>query len=195
PGCRVPGRFLRRRARRLRRDVLMQLNLPVAELNRLNRRIEDDFEYAVGDHERRMERFRRYYQLWRNRVDPPARGEEQASNFSVPLIQWQVMGKLATEMSSILGSDAAIIAKPTGPSDQRNVHKIGRFMTWRMFQSMRITNPLIVFDFRKVLFGRSFAYSPWRRDTFFVKDPESGAISTQVDYEGPGFEPLWPDEL
>ena len=173
----------------------MQLKLSQAELNRLNRRVEDDYEAAIGDHASRIERFRRYYQLWRNRVDPPQAGDEDASNFSVPLIQWQTMGKLATDMSSLLGADAEIVGKPVGPSDQRNVHKVGRYMTWRMFQSMRITNPLIVFDFRKILFGRTHAMLNWSRDTFTVKDPETGAISQAVDYDGPRFTPLWPDEF
>ncbi len=165
------------------------------ELSRLNRRAEDDYQAAIGDHQRRIERFRRYYQLWRNRVDPPALGDEDASNFSVPVIQWQTMGKLATDIAAMLGADAEIIAKPTGPSDQRNVHKIGRFMTWRMFQSMKITNDLITFDFRKILFGRAHAYAPYARDTYRVKDPNTGAITEAVDYEGPGFDPMWPDEF
>jgi hypothetical protein len=171
------------------------LRLSENELKRLNRRVEDDYEAAIGDHQRRTERCRRWYRMWRNLVDPPAAGEEDAPNFSVPLIQWQTMGKLATDMSSLLGADAEIIGKPTGPSDQRNVHKVGRYMTWRMFQSMRITNPLIVFDFRKILFGRTHAFAPYVKETYLVKDLRTGVISEEVDYEGPGFTPLWPDEF
>ena len=167
----------------------MQLRVPERELNRLGLRIEENYAAAIGDHQRRMERFRRYYQKWRNRVDPPAAGEEEASNFSVPLVQWNVFQAWSRELQSLLGDDAEIIAKPTGPSDQRNVHKIGRYQTWRMFQSMRIVNPLAVFTFRKILFGRSHAYAPWQRDTF---DTPQGQ---EVWYEGPGFTPLWPDDF
>lgn len=172
-----------------------QLILPSTELTRLNRRVETDYQNAIDAHGKRLERFRRYYQLWRNRVEAPAVGDEDASNFGVPLIQWQTMGKLATDMSSLLGADAELIGKPVGPSDQKNVAKVGRFMTWRMFQSMKITNPLIVFDFRKILFGRSHAMLDYARETFTIKDLETGMLADVVDYEGPRFRPLWPDEL
>lgn len=172
----------------------MQLRLAAAELERLNNRIADDYRRALSDHDRRMERWRRYYQLWRNRVDPPAAGDEDASNIRVPLVQWQVYQELANEITSLLGDDAQIIAKPTAASDQKIVHKVGLYETWRLFQSMRITNPLTVFTFRKILFGRAFAYAPWVRDTYPVL-ADDGAVKEEVWYEGPGFYPIWPDDL
>ena len=172
----------------------MQLKLSQNELSRLNGRVEEDYNAAIGDHQARMERFVRYYRSWRNRATPPPAGEEDASNFTTPLIQWQVYQKWARDIEALFGGDAEIVAKATGPSDQKIVAKVGRYMSWRLFQAMRIVNPLAVFDFRKILFGRAHAYRPWVRETYPVLD-EDGRVADEVDYEGPGFFPLWPDDL
>jgi hypothetical protein len=167
----------------------MHLKLSEAELIRLGNRVAEDVRGARDDHDERIERFRRYHQKWRNRVDAPAANEVDNPNFSVPLLQWQVYSKWAAEMNALLGDDAEIVAVPTGPSDQRVVHKIGRYMTWRMFSSMGITNALTAFEFRKILYGRSHAYTPWVKDTYQTDEGE------QVWYDGPGFFPLRPDDL
>lgn len=167
----------------------MQLRLPPKELDKLKTRIAMDYDSALNDHGDRIERFRRYYQKWRNRVDAPRVGEEEASNFSVPLLQWQTYSKLAASVQSILGDDAEVVAVPVGPSDQRTVAKIGRYMSWRVLKSMQLVDPLTVFLFRMILFGRSHAYSPWVRETYPTPNGE------EVWYDGPGFSPLWPDDL
>lgn len=176
----------------------MQLRLAKSELKRLGERVEEDYAADIADHQRRIDRFRRYMRKWRNLVTPPRRGEEEKPNFSVPLVQWQVLGQVADDIGKLLGADAEIIAKPTGPSDQRLVRKIGRFMTWRAFQSMRLVNPFCTFAFRKTLFGRTHAYSPWIVDAFPVKQADEyglDRITEEVFYEGPGFFPLRPDDL
>ena len=122
-------------------------------------------------------------------TDIPAEGEETASNLPVPFIRWNVFTKWAKEMDSLFGDDAEIVAVPVGPSDYRKDKKISRYMTWRVFNSMKLLNPFCEFVLRKLVFGRSFAYSPWFRDTFEVAGHEI------VDYEGPGFVPLWPGDL
>ncbi len=172
----------------------LQLKVKPSELTRLGNRIQDDYTWAVADHEKRMERFRRWYQRFRNRVDPPLLGDEDKSNFSVPVVQWHTYERLAREVSALLGDDAEIIAKPTAPADEKAVKKIGMYMTWRMFQAMRITNPLIVFLFRKILFGRSHAYAPYVREDYDVLGKD-GQIKQELWYEGPKFMPLWPDDL
>ncbi len=173
----------------------MQLVLPANELKRLSTRIEEDYNLALIDHETRIERFRGYYQRWRNRVDEPAAGEEDKPNFSVPLIQWNVASKWADDLGKLLGPDAEITAKPTGPTDQRLTHKISRYMTWRVFQAMRLVNPFAVFTFRETLFGRAHAYSPWVRDSYPILDPATGRVVERMAYEGPGFFPQWPDDV
>lgn len=171
-----------------------QLSFPQAEVNRLAQRVQQDWWRAYSDHQIRMRRFMRYYMLWRNRVEIPAVGEEQLSNFRVPILQWQVFSKWAKEHASLFGEDAEVVAQPVGPDDQRRVRKIGRFMTWRLFDSMRIQVPAAIFDFRKILFGRAHAYAPWCHDTFEVP-MKDGSWKECIAYDGPGFEPLWPDDI
>ncbi len=171
-----------------------QLKLSKNELGRLANRIDENYMAALSDHDRRLVRFRGYLQRWRGRIDMPPLGEEDEPNFQVPITQWQCSSKLAKEMASLFGADAEINAKPIGPNDQRIVRKISRFMTWRIFNSMKIVNPATTFNFRKILFGRAHAYRPWHRDTYYAP-LSGGGEKLVVNYEGPGFFPLWPDDF
>lgn len=166
-----------------------QLKLPQAEMDRIGNRVQTDFRAALADHNRRMNRWREYYRRFRCMVDAPQMGEETASNFPLPFIRWNLLTKWAKEMDSLFGDDAEITAVPVGPSDFKRDAKVGKYMTWRVFNSMQLTKPFCEFVVRKLTFGRSIAYSPWRRDTFDIKG------KSVVDYEGPGFEPLWPDDV
>lgn len=166
-----------------------------AELTRLGDRVAEDYRGALSDHQRRMQRFRDYYRRWRNRVEPPRAGEEDVANFQVPVTQWNVFIKWAKTMQSLLGDDAEIVAQPTGPADQKLVHKVGRFATARYLHQIDCAiTKYATFTFRAILFGRSFAYRPWVRDTYEVLQPD-GTVREEVWYEGPGFYPLWPDDL
>jgi hypothetical protein len=166
-----------------------QLKLSTPEISRLGDRVTLDYRAALGDHQRRMDRWAEYARRWNGTPDSPVAGEELDSNLPVPYIRWNVFTKWAKEMDSLFGDDAQIIADPVGPSDFRKVKKIGRYMTWRVFKSMKLMNRLCVFTLRKILFGRSFAYSPYVRKTYTVRGKEV------VDYEGPDFQPLWPDDI
>lgn len=166
-----------------------QLKWSDAEVSRIGTRVQTDYRAAIGDHHRRLRRWATYYRRWRSMVDVPAEGEETASNVPVPFIRWNVFTKWSKEMDALFGDDAEIVAVPVGPSDYRKDKKISRYMTWRVFNSMKLLNPFCEFVLRKLVFGRSFAYSPWLRDTFEVAGKEI------VDYEGPGFTPLWPGDI
>ncbi|HEY1861651.1 MAG TPA: hypothetical protein VGG61_14925, partial [Gemmataceae bacterium] len=166
-----------------------QLKWSDAEVSRIGTRVLTDYRAAIGDHHRRLRRWATYYRRWRSMVDVPVEGEEAASNVPVPFIRWNIFAKWAKEMDSLFGDDAEIVAVPVGPSDYRKDVKIGKYLTWRVFNSMQLTNPFCEFVLRKLLFGRSFAYSPWVRDTFEVAGHEV------VDFEGPGFIPLWPGDI
>ncbi|HWE51381.1 MAG TPA: hypothetical protein VG273_16435 [Bryobacteraceae bacterium] len=166
-----------------------QLKLPQSELSRLGTRVLTDYRSALADHNRRIQRFRELYRRWRAMTDTPNQGEETASNFPVPFVRWNIFTKWAKEIDALFGDDAEIVAVPVGPSDYRKDKKIGRYMTWRVFNSMKLLGPICEFVLRKLVFGRSVAYSPWKRETYEVKGEEV------VDYEGPGFEPLWPDDI
>lgn len=166
-----------------------QLRWSESELSRIANRIQHDYRAALADHNRRIARWREFYRRWRAVTGTPMQGEEAASNVPVPFIRWNIFTKWAKEMDSLFGDDAEIVAVPVGPSDYRRDKKISRYMTWRVFNSMKLMNPFCEFVLRKLIFGKSIAYSPWKRDTFEVKG------KTIVDYEGPDFAPCWPDDV
>jgi hypothetical protein len=166
-----------------------QLKWPEAEISRIASRIQSDYRSAISDHDRRMRRWVEFYRRWRCAADVPLMGEEESSNLPVPYCRWNIYTKWAKEMDGLFGDDAEIVAVPVGPSDYRKDQKISRYMTWRVFNSMKLLSPFCVFVLRKLIFGKSIAYSPWKRDTYEV------AGKTVVDYEGPEFTPLWPDDF
>jgi len=170
-------------------QVEYQLKWAAAEVSRIAQKIQHDYESAISDHNRRMNRWREFYRRWRSMVDVPQAGEETASNVPVPFIRWNIFTKWAKEMDSLFGDDAEIVAVPVGPSDYRKDKKISRYMTWRVFNSMKLLSPFCEFVLRKCIFGKSISYSPWKRDTYDV------AGEDVVDYEGPAFEPQWPDDI
>lgn len=158
-------------------------------MQRLASKVQTDYRAALSDHNRRINRWKEYYRRWRGTADIPLQGEETASNVPVPFIRWNIFTKWAKEMDSLFGDDAEIVAIPVGPSDYRKDKKISRYMTWRVFNSMKLLNPFCEFVLRKLTFGKSVAYSPWKRETFEVAGKDI------VYYDGPGFEPLWPDDF
>lgn len=166
-----------------------QLRLSDAELDRLGNRVLTDYRNALADHDKRMQRWEEYERRWQGTPDIPDQGQESESNLPVPYIRWNVMGQTSKDMDSLFGDDAQIVAKPVGASDFKRVKKVGLYMTWRVFSSMKLTNRFTEFTLRRNKFGKSFAYSPWRRTTYKVGKKEV------VDYEGPDFVPLWPDDL
>jgi hypothetical protein len=174
----------------VRKAEAPQLKWPKVEVQRLANRVVFDANNAMADHDLRMTRFQKYYMRWRNRTEDI----QVEGRYRVPITQWQVYSKWAKEMGSLFGDDAEITAKPVGPNDQRLTRKISRFMTWLIFDSMKIANKAGIFDFRKILFGRSHAYTPWIRETYQVPSAD-GTEQEVVHYEGPGFFPLWPDDL
>jgi hypothetical protein len=170
-----------------------QLNFPEAELSRLCNRVWTDYRNASGDHQRRINRYREYLRRWRSRVSLPELGDGDASNFPVPVIRWCVKQKLASNADAIFGDDAEIVAKPVGPSDYRNDKKISRYMTWRVFNDMKITVDLLKYELYKIIYGRVFAYSPWLVKSFTYETSKGPAQNTY--YKGPGFDVIEPDDF
>jgi hypothetical protein len=168
------------------------------ERERIGTQVKMDFEAALMGHRARMERFQRYWRLWKNVADTPVENDDEAT-YRVPMVQATVFAKWAQNLDSLFGDDAEITAQPIGPSDTGTAAKVGCFMDWRVFSDMKLVNPFAVFEFRKLLYGRSFAYAPWVRKHYWVNaiDPKTGkrAKRQELAYEGPGFEPLHPDDL
>ncbi len=171
-----------------------QITIPAGERSKLIDRIEQDMLLAKASHTRYAERCRRWMQKWEARVEKPKPGDEGKPNHVVPLIQWQSFNKLARDIQALLGEDAEITAKGTGPSDAKLVHKISCYMTSRVFDQMALINPLCVFEFRRILFGWACAYRPWWRREYDSLD-EQGQRTRVCDFEGPGFFPEEPDNI
>jgi len=170
-----------------------QIDLPAAEKLLLAYRIEQDMLNAKASHIGYSQRCAGWMKKWEARVSKPAAGDEDKPNHVVPLLQWQCFNKLARDLQSMLGEDAQVTARATGPSDRGLVQKIGCWMTSRVFDQMELINPLCEFEFRRVLNGWSCAYRPWLRREFTTL--EKGKRKQVCDYEGPGFIPLEPDDL
>jgi len=170
-----------------------QLTVPEEEKSKLIERIETDFLAAKASHIGWSEKCASWMKKWEKRVSPPMAGDEGKPNNVVPIVQWQTFNKLARDLQSLLGDDAEITARATGPSDADLPRKVGRYMTSRLFDQMEIINPLTIFQFRRILNGWSCAYRPWWRREFTTL---KGGKPTQVcDYEGPGFFPCEPDDV
>ena len=160
------------------------LQLSEAEKSRIIGRVESDFSDAITDHRSRMNKFMRYYRMWRSRISGSGSADGK-SNYKVPLTKWQLLAKWAIEIDSLFGDDAEIIADPTAPLDEKNVVKVGRYMTWRVFKYMKCTIQFIVFNFYKLLFGRAIAHVP------YCIEKEDG----EIVYDAPKFETLWFDNI
>lgn len=165
------------------------LKLHPEELRRLGRRVDEDYESAKNDHRSRMERFLEYYKMWRNRVEIPAAGEEERSNFRVPLMQWQTLAKWAQVCQAVFGDDAEVVAVPIGPEDERIAPKVGLWASWRLFSSMKAQTKIAIWLLRAIIYGRAHVYRPW------IKKYNETPDGPKCLYEGPGFEPLSPDDI
>jgi hypothetical protein len=164
----------------------MQLQLSAAEITKIGNMVEEVFNCAKGEHSRRMDRFRRYYRLWRHLTDEPKAGDEDASNYQVPMMEWQVFSAWADLMHGWLGKGAEVVAEPTAPYDQKIVRDVSTMMTWRVFSYMKIIRPASISTFRAIINGRSHVYIPW--------DQEKGKRG-ELWYDGPKYIPLWPDDF
>lgn len=175
----------------------MPLKLSDTELGHLAQRIEQDYTSAQMDHSRRIKRFVHFYRMWRNRIreEVPTQGNPTASNMRVPILQWHAFGRVSKLVEGLFGDDAKIRCAAVGPSDEKRQKKAECYQNWRFFQSIKGVTPLAVMIFRMVVFGRSFAYSPWRQDTYIRLNPETGKRELATKYEGPGFEPLAMDDM
>lgn len=175
-------------------EIPAHLKLSDHELSRLRNRLEEDIRKALVDHDRRMQNYVRWYRAFRNRTEAPPPHKRRHPNYRVPLTQWSAFGKWSQEMQAIYGAGLEIHAEPVGEGDLHRARKVGLFARYRLINYMKILPDLCVFDLRRLLFGRAFAYRPWRRETYPVKAPD-GKISEQLAYDGPGFFPLFPDDI
>jgi hypothetical protein len=165
------------------------LKLTPRELEFLSERIEQDVRGAINDHQTRMDRCKRWFRAWRNRIEVPLAVDKERSNVRVPLLQWVSFAKWAQTVQAIFGAEAQVVAVATTPENERVAPKVGAWMTWRLFTSMRATKKIAIWLLRAIIYGRSHAYRPW------IKTYTDTPKGPRVAYEGPGFEPLSPDDI
>ena len=171
-----------------------QIKLSDSEARLLASRVTQDVRAAMGDHQKRIEKWTEYFRRWRGLIDPPRLGEEDKSNYPVPVCKWLTQQKWARNADSIFGDDAQIVAVPVGPSDFKTDEKIGRYMTWRVFQAMDLTNRLLQFELFSIIFGRAIAYTPWCKKSFDYQTTSDG-WQTNTYYKGPDFQVLEGDDF
>lgn len=175
--------------------IQRQIILAEQEQERLRDRIYHDFLAARSNHDARIERFRRYYRLWRGLPVESAKAGPDGPDLQVPLLKWVTFGQWAKYMQSLLGDDAEIIASPTAPLDQKIAVKVGHYETWRFFEYMKATNPLAVWVLRAALMGRAHAEMLYDQEYYWERDPETGEDSEVRCYDAPRLIPLWHTQL
>ena len=197
------------------RQIFRQIKISQREEGRLRDRLWHDFLAARSDHDNRINRFRRYFRMWRG-LNQTRGTNDVGPDYQVPLVKWNVFGQWAKIMQALLGEDAEIIARPTAPSDAGAAKKAGHYMTWRFFEYMQATIGLAAWVFRACLFGRAFAEIIYEQEYYWERDDaknvdtkaldEAGldwervAGTQQIDYEvlaydGPRLRALWPSQI
>jgi hypothetical protein len=170
---------------------------------------------ALPAHNARMKELAEDYKRFLMMIDPPAAGEEDQSNLKAPVIYSRVMSKLGYNDASLFGEDAEVRAKPVEASDARKDASVTCMMNWILFDQMKLQAENQVSEFRRVCFGNSIVYRPWVRKTYVVRYsqedvdleklkqqgktftvlPTGGVDVDEVEFEGVGFVPCWPDSI
>lgn len=163
------------------------------ELERMRSHIYRDFLAAKSNHERRVQKFRRIYRMWRGLSGNGTK--EDGAEFQLPMLKWFTFGHWARCMQALLGEDAQIVGIPTGPTDEKDAQASGDYMTWRFFEYMQSTNPLTVWIFRAILFGVGHAEILYEQDYYYERDLDTGKDTEKLCYDGPRIRPLWPSQL
>ena len=196
------------------RQVFRQIKISQREEGRLRDRLWHDFLAARSDHDNRINRFRRYFRMWRG-LNQTRGTDDVGPDYQVPLIKWNVFGQWAKIMQALLGEDAEIIARPTAPSDAGAAKKAGRYMTWRFFEYMQATIGLAAWVFRACLFGRAYAEIIYEQEYYWERDDAANVDTKALDqggldwvtnkdgtidyevlaYDGPRLRALWPSQI
>lgn len=170
-----------------------QIQVSDREAQRMRTHIYQDFEAARSNHDRRIEKFRRIYRMWRGLSSQG--NKEDGAAFQLPMLKWFTFGHWARCMQSLLGDDAQIIGVPTAPTDDKDAQAAGDYMTWRFFEYMQSTNPLTVWIFRSILFGVGHAEMLYEQDYYWERDLKTGKDVEKLAYDGPIIRPLWPSQM
>lgn len=159
----------------------IQLKLSEKDREDLQALIETDWNSDSTDLDTRASALKGWVRLWRAASDVNPVPEEEGSNFTIPLVLWQILNASAKELSALFGEDTDIIIKPRGKADVKNSEKVKRYMEWRVKSSLKLFKKYTDFVLLKRIFGSAIAYLAWKRKTRTVKELETKMVSTQVE--------------
>jgi hypothetical protein len=128
---------------------------------------------------------KRYSRLARAASDVHGIPQEERSNFSIPLILWQLLAKLAKELDVLLGEESEISVTPIGESDVKRAKKVKKWMNWRIKVSLKLFKKLYPYLLQKSIMGTSIGFVPWvtrkRQVKKFVPEEVPGFEEQIVD--------------
>ena len=150
----------------------IQLKLGRAKHQELTNLIELQFSQDSTDLETRNKRLAKWYRMSRNASDVNNYPDSEESNFSVPMILWQMLIKLAKELDALLGEGSEIAVTPIGESDVNRVPKIRRWMNWRLKHSLKLFSPMYDYLMNKYRYGLTIGSVAWVTKTRLVKKKE-----------------------
>ena len=159
----------------------IQLKLSEKDREDLQALIETDWNSDSTDLDTRASALKGWVRLWRAASDVNPVPEEEGSNFTIPLVLWQILNASAKELSALFGEDTDIIIKPRGKADVKNSEKVKRYMEWRVKSSLKLFKKYTDFVLLKRIFGSAIAYLAWKRKTRTVKELETQMVPTQVE--------------
>ena len=165
--------------------ISQQLKLSEEDRQALQSLIERDWTSDSSDLEQRGQALKRWTRLWRAASDENPVPEEEGSNFSIPLVRWQILSAVAEEQSALFGDDADIIVRPRGKLDAKAAEKVKRFMTWRVKKSLDLFRKYYDFVTLKRIYGSSIGYLCWKRKVRKVKELETKNELQQVQVSDP----------
>ena len=152
--------------------AVKQLKLSKKKHQELRFLIEQQYWTDSIDLRNRNRLFERWYKLSRNAMEVNGFPQEEKSNFSVPMILWQILAKLSKEIDALLGEESEISVRAIGKSDLERVDKIRRWMNWRIKVSLKLFKPIYDYLMQKYRYGTVIAMIGWETKTRLVKKQE-----------------------
>ena len=134
--------------------------------------IQDDYTRDSADLAGRNKAMTRWYRLWRNAIEPNGFPDQDKPNFSIPLVLWQILAKLAKEIDALLGEESEIVVTPIGKSDTTRVEKVKKWVNWRIKHSLKLFEPLYDYLLQKSIFGTSIGCLQWETRKRLIKKME-----------------------
>lgn len=138
------------------------------ERERLRNKVQSDWSKDSADMGPRANALRRWIRLAEGASVEKSPPDQDASNFHIPLVLWQILAVIAKELSILFGEDADIIVTPVGKTDAKRKGKIKRWMKYRVRQ-LGLFKKYYDFSFEKNTLGTAIAHLPYKIKKRLVK--------------------------